>query len=333
MSSFITSTHGNGGRLTHQLIVNVFKKYLPMAEGSDNDSCFLPKVKGNLVVTTDGHAIDPIIFPGGDIGKLSVTGTINDLLASGARPIGLSASFILNEGLPIETLEKILYSLGKEMDEHGMKFYSGDTKVVPASGEPGLYISTTGFGESFSSNIHPDNIKEGMDLICTGPIASHGVTILGVRNGLQMTKELVSDVNSLFPMMKELIEKDQVVAFRDATRGGLLSSLYEFCQGKNIAAEIDEISLPIKPEVKSACDVLGLQPLEVANEGVGLIVCDPKQTEMILNHLQTFEIGKDANRIGCFIPSRSSIKVHVKTSIGGMRAMAWTNAENLPRIC
>jgi len=333
MNSSITSTHGNGGRLTHQLIENVFKKYLPMAEESGNDSCFLPKVDGNLVVTTDGHAIDPIIFPGGDIGKLSVTGTINDLLASGAKPIGLSASFILNEGLSLETLETILFSMGREMDEHGMKFYSGDTKVVPASGEPGLFISTTGFGESFSTKIHPDSIQEGMDIICTGPIASHGVTILGIRNEFQMTKDLVSDVSSLFPMMKDLIKKEEILAFRDATRGGLLSSLYEFCQGKNIAAEIDENSLPLKPEVKSACDVLGLQPLEVANEGVALIVCDPKKTDMILNHLHTFENGKDAKRIGLFIPSESSIKVHVNTTIGGTRAMAWTNAENLPRIC
>ncbi len=327
----ITSTHGNGGRLTHKLIEDVFKKYLPLASSSDNDSCFLPE--GKLVVTTDGHAIDPIIFPGGDIGKLSVTGTINDLLASGARPIGLSASFLLDEGLPFQKLEKILHSMGREMQEHGMLFYSGDTKVVPAKGEPGLTISTTGFGLNEGQVFHPDKLEEGMDIICTGEIAAHGVSILGLRNKLALTATIESDVTSLYPMMKGLLDKDWVSCFRDATRGGLLSSLYELTIEKPFSAEIQESEIPINPKVNAACEILGLQPLEVANEGVALLFCRPEYTSYILEHLHGYPEGKSAKRIGSLVQNSSAIKVHLKTRIGGSRALAWSNAENLPRIC
>ncbi|TNF32032.1 MAG: hydrogenase expression/formation protein HypE [Deltaproteobacteria bacterium] len=327
----ITSTHGNGGRLTHQLIQDVFKKHLPMADLSDNDSCPLPSE--NLVVTTDAHAIDPIIFPGGDIGKLSVTGTINDLLASGAKPLGLSASFLLHEGLPLETLEAVLFSMGKEMHEHDMLFYSGDTKVVPGNGEMGLYISTTGFGSNIQNPPHPNRLREGMDIICTGPIASHGVCILGLRNGIDLTKNIKSDVASLYPMVKDLFVGDLIECFRDATRGGILTTLYELTQDTPLVAELIENDIPISKEVKAACEILGLQPLEVANEGVALIFCRAESTDSILTHLKQYSTGKDARKIGTLRPNSSRVKVHLKTSIGGTRAVAWTNAENLPRIC
>lgn len=327
----ITSTHGNGGRLTHQLIQEVFKKYLPMSELSDNDSISLPHK--DLIVTTDAHVIDPIIFPGGDIGKLSVTGTINDLLASGAKPIGISATFILHEGLPLDLLEAVLFSMGKEMNEHDMFFYSGDTKVVPVNGEAGLYISTTGFGLKNPNSPDPSRLEEGMDIICTGPIASHGVCILGLRNDFDLTKNIESDVASLFPMMEDLFEKNLIECFRDATRGGILSSLYELTLDTPLVAELVENEIPIKKEVKAACEILGLQSLEVANEGVALIFCQPESTESILSHLNQFSTGKEAKKIGILKTNSSRLKVHLKTSISGTRAVAWTNAENLPRIC
>lgn len=333
MSNVITSTHGNGGRLTHKLIEEVFKKHLPLAENIDNDSCLLPTEDSQIVVTTDGHAIDPIFFPGGDIGKLSVTGTVNDLLASGAEPIGLSASFFMHEGLPLEDLEKIVFSMGKEMQENGMVFYSGDTKVVPSHGEKGLFISTTGYGRACSHPPHPSRITPGMDIICTGEIATHGVCLLGLRNDLEMTTGLESDATSLYPMMKDLFQNKKVACFRDATRGGLLSSFYELMSGRDMVVEIEESEIPINPKVRATCSILGLQPLEVANEGVAVIFCDSKETQLILHHLRSTQTGKSARKIGVTRESSSLIKVHVKTSIGGTRALSWTNAENLPRIC
>ncbi|MCO4793422.1 MAG: hydrogenase expression/formation protein HypE [Bacteriovoracaceae bacterium] len=335
MSKVIEARHGNGGRMTHELISNMFHRILPMANGSDNDSCPIHTSTDGLVVTTDGHAIDPIIFPGGNIGKLSVTGTINDLLALGAKPLGISAGFILQEGLPLDTLETILQSMAKELKDHDMNFYSGDTKVIQTIEEPGLFITTTGFGTRIGSSlIGPSYVKAGMDIICTGPIGSHGVTILGHRNQFEMTSELQSDVQSLFFMMADLFkEGDLISCFRDATRGGILSVMYEICQNRSLQAVLKETRLPIENGVKSSCDLLGLEILEVANEGVGIIFCEKKNTPYILKHLHNFKEGRKAECIGELVDGSGRAKVILETAIGGQRAMAWTNADNLPRIC
>ena len=323
--------HGGGGKLTHRLIEEVFYPAFdnPMLR-QNHDGCVFPVEKGRIAFTTDSFVVSPLFFPGGDIGDLAVNGTVNDLACCGARPLYLTAGFILEEGLLISDLKRIVASMKAAANRAGVSIVAGDTKVVERGQCDGVFINTSGVGTVADGVwIAPERAMEGDVVICSGPIGVHGVSILSARESLGFETSLKSDTASLNGLTTALLQSAHV--FRDPTRGGVVTTLNEIASAASKEIILDEASLPIPESVRSAADLLGLDPLFIANEGIMLIILPEKDAPEALRILQSRPEGKEAVVIGRV--EKGSPMVRMKTLFGGSRILNMYEGEQLPRIC
>jgi hydrogenase expression/formation protein HypE len=327
--------HGAGGKAMSQLIEQLFVARFDnpiLAQQNDQASLQLPS--GKIVMATDSHVISPIFFPGGDIGSLSVHGTVNDVVMSGAKALYLSCGFILEEGYPLADLVKIIDSMAKAANEAGVQIVTGDTKVVEQGKGDGVFINTTGVGV-ITDNIErgANKIKPGDKIIVSGSLGDHGVANMSLRENLTFETTIESDSQSLHDLVNTMIEHTpEICCMRDPTRGGLAATLNEIAQQANVGIQLYEDNMPIKEQVKSACEFLGLDPLYVANEGKLIAFCPEEKAEALLSVMREHPQGLDAAIVGEVFADDNNF-VQLKTSFGGMRMVDWINGEQLPRIC
>lgn len=331
----IDMTHGGGGRAMAELIRDLFHRHLGnpiLAQG--NDAALIDVPPGRLVMATDGHVISPLFFPGGDIGSLSVHGTLNDVAMAGARPLYLTAGFILEEGFPLADLERIVISMAHAAREAGVPVITGDTKVVEKGKGDGVFITTTGLGVVPEGvRVSADRAKAGQAILLSGPIGDHGVAILSKRENLEFETEILSDSAALHGLVAEMIEAvPQIAVLRDPTRGGLAATLNEIARSANVGMMLDEAAIPLRPDVAAACEMLGLDPLYVANEGKLVCLCEAADADKLIALMRTNPLGRDAARIGTVTDDDASL-VQMKTGFGGTRVVDWLAGEQLPRIC
>ena len=331
----IVLAHGSGGKLSHQLIE---KMVLPQFHNELleplHDGAIFSLNGERIAFSTDSYVVSPIFFPGGDIGKLAVHGTINDLSMCGARPLYLSAGFILEEGLPMEDFWSVVQSMHAATDSAGVKLVTGDTKVVDRGKADKIFINTSGIGIVPNEvNIHPARATVGDKIIISGPIAVHGIAIMSVREGLEFETEIASDSAPLHELVAAMLaNRIDIHVLRDPTRGGVTSALTEIAQTAKVGMLLDEAAVPISEEVKGACEILGLDPLYVANEGKLLAIIAPEDVESALKALRGQSLGKDAAVIGEVVDEHPGF-VMMKTRIGGTRVVDMLSGEQLPRIC
>jgi len=327
--------HGSGGRATHELIRQLFAEAFAnpfLAEM--NDSALLPMVPTPLAMTTDCYVVDPIIFPGGDIGSLAVHGTINDLAMQGARPLYLSTGYILEEGLPMPILRQVVHSMAQAAREAGVMVVAGDTKVVPKGKADKLFINTTGVGSvPEGRRIGGQYAQTGDAVLINGTIGDHGMAIMCKREGLAFENEIHSDSAALYTLVEAmLIACPSIHVLRDPTRGGVATSLNEIAQQSNVGIVLEEQSLPIRQDVAGACEILGLDPLYVANEGK-LLACVPgEHVDAVLAAMRSHPLGTSSCRIGQIVASDPG-RLVLRTRIGGQRLVTMLRGEQLPRIC
>ena len=331
----ILLAHGGGGSRTRDLLANVILPPIanPDLDRLDDGAC-LTLGGANLVLTTDSYVIDPIFFPGGDIGRLAVCGTVNDLTMQGAEPRYLSLGLILEEGLLYRDLERIMQSLGQTARECGIRVVTGDTKVVERGRGGGIYINTTGIGLWLPGiDTHVANARPGDAVIITGTVGDHGVAVMSLRKGLKLESNLLSDTAPLWDLMRPLFaEVSQLHALRDPTRGGLAAALNDIAAAANVGIRLQEAAIPLKPEVRGACQLLGLDPLNVANEGKALVICAEAEAEQVLRLLKAHPLGRDAAVIGR-VEKEPLGMVLLETILGGTRIVGYPSGEDLPRIC
>ncbi|WP_022852780.1 hydrogenase expression/formation protein HypE [Thermodesulfatator atlanticus] len=331
IDEIILLEHGSGGKATERLIKEVFLacfKKVPLL-----DSAVLSFESNNLAFTTDSFVVDPIFFPGGNIGSLAVHGTVNDLAMVGARPLYLSAAFILEEGLLLDELKKIAASMAEAAKKAGVEIVCGDTKVVPRGKGDKVYINTTGIGLIPQGvSLDPCHIKEGDKVIVSGPIADHGLAVLAARENLGL-EGLKSDSQALNHVCAALLKefKDAVRVMRDPTRGGLASVLHEFSQASQKGIFLYEEKIPIRPQVKAGCEILGLDPLYLASEGRFVLVCEASFSGEIVRFLRQFDECQGAAEIGEVVASPQGL--YLQTTFGGKRPVPPLSGEPLPRIC
>ncbi len=327
--------HGSGGRASHKLISELILKYFHNPILADlEDSASIKLGNKTIAFSTDSFTVDPIFFPGGDIGELAINGTVNDLAMRGAKPLYLSVGFIIEEGFPISDLEKILGSMQKYAAEADVLIVTGDTKVVPKLAADKIFINTSGVGIIPDGiNISGKNARPGDKVIVSGTIADHGITILTQREGLNFDSPLKSDSAPLNHLVKEMMDvSDNIHVLRDPTRGGVGTTLNEIASQSNVGIKLFEDDLPIRDEVNGACELLGLDPLYLANEGKLLAFVNGEDAKKILETMQKNKYGKDATIIG-EVTDESPGKVFLKTTIGGTRIVDMLTGEQLPRIC
>lgn len=331
----ILLAHGGGGRLTHDLIT---KRFLPHL-GNEllealGDSALLSVGGSRLCFTTDSYVVKPVFFPGGNIGSLAVHGTVNDLSVSGGRPLFLSAGFILEEGFPLADLDLIAASMGQAAREAGVRIAAGDTKVVAKGSADGVFINTAGIGlVDYPGEISPRMIAPGDAVIVNGTMGDHGAAILGAREGLEFASGLRSDCASLNGIIREVLHACPDVHFmRDATRGGLAAVLSEAAAAAGARIEIEERSIPVKDEVRGLCEILGLDPLYIANEGKFVLFCPARDAAKVLAIMKANPLGQDAACIG-EVTSLAGRRVVLRTAIGGSREIDLPVGELIPRIC
>ncbi|MCX8069822.1 MAG: hydrogenase expression/formation protein HypE [Thermodesulfovibrionales bacterium] len=327
--------HGSGGTLMHRLIEEIAAPSFDIAEL--NDSAKIDINGQRLAFSTDSYVVSPIFFPGGNIGDLAANGTVNDLAVVGAIPICLSAGFILEEGLPIDTLREIISTMSKAAKEAGVKIITGDTKVVERAKGDGIYINTSGIG--FIPNnvdLGPHKIQVGDTVIVSGMIGRHGIAVLAKRNGLYFDPPVLSDCAALNSLTQSLLQIDGAIKMmRDPTRGGVATTLKEIAIQSKLNIEIDENSLPIPSAVNGACELLGLDPLYVANEGILIAIVDKNKTDEVIEKMKNHPLGIDSSIIGRVVePSkgRDSLVI-MNTNIGGRRLIEMLAGEQLTRIC
>jgi hydrogenase expression/formation protein HypE len=331
----IVLAHGSGGKLSHQLIQKII---LPQFQNKLlaplHDGAVFSLGKNRVAFSTDSYVVSPIFFPGGDIGKLAVHGTVNDLAMCGARPLYLSVGFILEEGMPMEDFWRVVQSMRAAADEAGVQLVTGDTKVVDRGKADKIFINTAGIGGIPEGvNIHPARAQAGDKVLISGPIAVHGIAIMSVREGLEFESEIASDTAALNGLVHEILEACQDVhVLRDPTRGGVTSALTEIAQSAGVGVFLREASIPISEEVKGACEILGLDPLHVANEGNLLAIVPPEEAETALAAMRRHSLGKVAAMIGEVVSEHPGFVV-MKTRVGGMRVVDMLSGEQLPRIC
>jgi hydrogenase expression/formation protein HypE len=331
----IVLAHGSGGKLSHQLIE---KLVLPQFQNELleplHDGAIFSLNGERVAFSTDSYVVSPIFFPGGDIGKLAVHGTVNDLAMCGARPLYLSASFILEEGLPMEDFWRVVQSMHAAADAAGVKFITGDTKVVDRGKADKIFINTSGIGlVPAETNIHPARATIDDKIILSGPIAVHGIAIMSVREGLEFETEVASDTAPLHELVAAMLaRKIDIHVLRDPTRGGVTSALTEIAQTAKVGMLLDEGSIPISEEVKGACEILGLDPLYVANEGKLLAIVAAEDADRVLKILRSHSLGTEAAIIGEVVNEHPGL-VMMKTRVGGTRVVDMLSGEQLPRIC
>ena len=327
--------HGSGGSLSHRLIKELFFPIFqnPILQQLD-DSAVLGKLDGEVVFTTDSYVVEPIFFPGGDIGKLAVCGTVNDLAMLGARARYLSAAFILEEGLAVDQLKIILRSMQQAAAEAQIQIVTGDTKVVPHGAADKIFINTAGLGlRPAGISVSGNNARSGDVIIINGNIAEHGIAVMASREGLELNVSLQSDVAPLNILVAEILKTvPEIHVLRDPTRGGLATTLNEIALQSQVGIRIFEEDLPVAAEVQGVCEILGLDPIYVANEGKFVLFCRPQQAEIILSILHIHPYGKNARIIGQVIDQPKG-KVVMETLIGGQRLIDMLAGEQLPRIC
>lgn len=332
----ISLAHGEGGELTHQLIQEVFVQSFGHSEQTQLDAAIITGNFKTIAVTTDSYVVKPIFFPGGNIGKLAITGTVNDLAVSGAIPQVITAGFIIEEGFQLQDLKKVVFSMAQEAENAGVKIIAGDTKVVEKGSIDGLFINTTGIGViPEKQRLKPETIQEGDCIIISGTIGDHGISILSARQELGLFTDVQSDCASLNLLIKELLERvEGIRIMRDPTRGGLATTLVELCEDFHFTAEINEDFIPVRNEVQGACDILGYEPLYLANEGKVVIIVDAEHKEQALHILKNHEKGKEASVIGHVTSCHQQIgKLLLKTPVGTTRRLQRLSGMLLPRIC
>ncbi|WP_028784863.1 hydrogenase expression/formation protein HypE [Thalassobacillus devorans] len=330
----ILLSHGDGGSQTHQLIREVFQTAFGDAElEQEHDAAVLPFQSGELVVSTDSFVINPVEFPGGDIGKLAVTGTINDLAVSGARPAYMSVGFILEEGLEIKLLKKIVQSFAATAKEAGIRIVTGDTKVVERGKCDQLYINTTGIGyREQGVQLAYHHIQPGDRVIINGGIGEHAAAVLGERMGIPFTAPITSDCQLLHAVIKKIMEEFKTVRFmRDPTRGGIATTLKEIALKTTLNIVLEEERIPVKPEVRGTLELMGLDAAYMANEGKVLLIAGSQEAEALVQFLQDIPGHEMAAEIGEV--TEGSGQVLLKTEFGGTRVLDMLSGEPLPRIC
>lgn len=327
--------HGGGGRLTQNLIEKMLEPsfdnpYLaPLHDGA------LLSLNGQrLALSTDSYVVHPPFFPGGDIGRLAVFGTANDLAMCGARPLFLSCGLILEEGLPMDDLWRVVLSMKQAADEADVQIVTGDSKVVERGKGDGVFINTSGIGAVLSGvDIGPQRVRPGDEIVLSGPLGLHGIAIMAMREGLSLEAEVESDSAPVFPLVKALAEAGiEIHMLRDPTRGGLSSALNEIAKKSGVGIVIDEERLPVGPQVQGVCEILGLDPLYVANEGNFIALIREGQGGKAVEALRHYPLGREAAHIGGVISAHSGTVV-MKTRIGGERIVDVMSGEQLPRIC
>lgn len=336
MPERILLAHGSGGVLSHELVRDVFARYFtnPFLDAL-NDAAVLDVLPpGKLALTTDSYVVQPLFFPGGDIGELAVCGTINDLAVTGAVPLYLSAGFILEEGLSMEVLEQVVKSMARTAQQAGVLIVTGDTKVVGRGAADGLFINTTGVGVIPQNvNLHPSNMQPGDRLLINGPVGDHGLAVMLQREGLEFTSKLKSDTAPLHDLIQHVLRAvpGQVRCMRDATRGGLATVLNEWAEyGVGIA--IEEQTIPVRDEVRAACEFLGLDPLYAANEGKVVMVVAPEAATATLEAMRAHPLGQNAAIIGQ-VSGEHRGRVVMQTPYGARRILQMLTGAQLPRIC
>jgi hydrogenase expression/formation protein HypE len=331
----VDMSHGAGGRAMAQLITELFHTYLNndlLAQG--NDQALFTPPPGRMVISTDGHVISPLFFPGGDIGCLSVHGTVNDVAMSGARPLYLAAGFILEEGFPLGELARIVESMAHAANEAGVPIITGDTKVVERGKGDGVFITTTGIG------VVPDGItisgnraQPGDVILVSGTIGDHGVAILSKRENLGFGTEIQSDTAALHDLVAAMVAvAPDIHCLRDPTRGGLATTLNELAHQSGVGMQIREDAIPVRPEVSAACELLGLDPLYVANEGKLVAICPASECAKLLEIMRAHPKGTHSAIIGQVVEDDLQF-VQMETRFGGSRIVDWLAGEQLPRIC
>jgi hydrogenase expression/formation protein HypE len=332
----IVMGHGGGGKLGNELVEHLFvPAFRNPALENLGDAAVLDLPAGRLAMSTDSFVVQPLFFPGGSIGELAVNGTVNDLAVSGAIPRYLSASFILEEGLPMAKLAAIVEAMAKAAATAGVHIVTGDTKVVERGHGDGIYINTTGIGELRPGiSVGPNRACPGDAILVSGTVGDHGMAIISVREGLEFESQIRSDCAALNGLIGDVLAAAgaSVHAMRDPTRGGLASTLNEIAQASNVGISLDEASLPVRPEVQSACELLGFDPVYVANEGKVVFFVAPEAAELVLKTLRAHPLGREAARIGTVTAEHPRLLV-ARTAMGANRVIPLQIGEQLPRIC
>lgn len=331
----VDMSHGGGGRAMVQLISDLFARHLAneyLAQG--NDGTCLPQGEGRLVVSTDSHVVSPLFFPGGDIGGLSVHGTVNDVAVMGATPLYLTAGFILEEGFPLADLARIVESMAQAAKDAGVKLVAGDTKVVEQGKGDGVFITTTGFG-FLADGVHlsGDLAQPGDVVLVSGSMGDHGMAIMSKRENLSFDAPILSDSAALNGLTAAMLASGATIrVMRDPTRGGLAATLNEIAHQSGVSIHLDEAAIPVKPEVEAACELLGLDPLNIANEGKLIAICAAADADKLLAAMRAHPQGRQAALIGKVVDDPNGF-VQMKTRFGGRRMVDWLSGEQLPRIC
>lgn len=332
MEKFISLAHGDGGELTHQLICDVFLEAFGDSHAAQFDAAALTIPSGKIAVTTDSFVIKPLFFPGGSIGKLAVAGTVNDLAVSGARPVYLTCGFVIEEGFPIADLKKVVADMALEAKKTGVVIVAGDTKVVERGSADGVYINTTGIGVYDHAGCSLA-FEEGDAIIISGSIGDHGIAVLTARGELGIESPVPSDCASLNGMLGKVLEHtDGVRIMRDPTRGGLATTLVEIAEDFHLTMTLHESALPVKAEVHGVCDLLGFDPLYLANEGKAILIVAADVKDNVLEILREFPEGKDAAAIGSIV-SLEKGRLLLETSLGSKRLLTRLSGTMFPRIC
>ena len=325
---------GSGGRASQRLIAQCFMRHFsnPLLERMD-DAALLTDITGPLAMSTDSYTVTPLFFAGGSIGSLAVHGTVNDVAMLGARPRYLSCGFILEEGLPLETLERVVADMGAAAREAGVSIVTGDTKVVPRGACDKIFINTTGIGQVFASPVPSGhNARPGDAVLVSGAMGDHGLTVMGSREGLSFLTDVASDSAPLNHMIEDIINTvGEVHVLRDPTRGGLATTLNEIAEQSQVSIVLDETSVPVHEAVRNGCSFLGMDPLYLANEGKCICIVPEAHAEAALEAMRRSPYGKEAARVGTVTEGKA--QVSLQTRIGGRRLLGMLEGAQLPRIC
>jgi hydrogenase expression/formation protein HypE len=333
-SEKVLLAHGSGGRLTRDLIEKIIVPVFDNPElGRLGDTSALSDTGNRMVMTTDSYVVTPLFFPGGDIGKLAVCGTVNDLATSGAKPVALSVSFIIEEGLSFESLEKILLSMKKTADSVPVPLITGDTKVVERGRGDGIYVNTTGVGTVPDGiDLSPDRISQGDVVLINGPVGSHEASIICARNEFTLGSDIISDCAPLYSLMESVLETvPEVKCARDPTRGGIVSVLSELVDSSGYGITLDEEEIPVSEQVGSVCEILGMDPLMMANEGKMIIIVPDKKAGACLEAMRRVPGFKNSKSIGTVHAGKA--RLTLKTPYGTNRVLTMPMGNQLPRIC
>jgi len=327
--------HGSGGKLSAELVRDIFLPAFRNPALSKLDDQAVVDIKGSrIAVTTDSFVVNPLFSPGGDIGSLAVHGTVNDLAMGGAQPLFLSAAFIIEEGLPMDVLRRVVYSLQQAADESGVQVVTGDTKVVEKGSGDGVFINTTGIGLiSEGVEMSANRARPGDRILLSGPIGEHGIAILAQREGLEFESTIETDSASLHTLVAEMLKVTRAIrCMRDPTRGGLSSALNEIACQSRVGIELEERAIPMSEEVKGACEMLGLDPLYVANEGKLIAIVEAEPAEELLAAMRNHPHGRQAKMIGTVTEKNIGL-VTMRTPLGTTRIVDMLAGDQLPRIC